>query len=512
MDLPSTSSQGGGNEVVRSNTVIKRTKLVRGIKSLLYSFGYDRKGKSLEKGPGIELHKELVDLFIEQIIDGKCDESQSTLLDICKDADKKSLLILERKFYELLSDDKVIEACKTLGLEIAPLDNSDEITREHSTLIISPSENLCGQESGTRSRKRVLKNLGNLFLPKKSLKPNHPLVKGKVPYKTVQTLMSHGPGEVWFTQFSHCGRYLAATSGNDVNIWEFRESGEITRLNPLVGHVQPVSYITWRISNDFQLLTCGVEENVKRWKISPTGDVFCLHTYRKENLGTVSCVWDRNGESIFAGLNNGSIIKWNLEGEEVGLWDGTRTTMIADLAITLDGSELITTCEYDTILFFRWEDEAERFIYEDADIVSFSMSEDGRYLLVCLADERINLWDIRGENPWWVMTYEGYRCNRYVVRACFCGQFIASGSEDSMVHIWCTVTGRQISQFVGHSGTVNCVSWNPARPLMLASGGDDHIVQAWDFDPYDYLSALAREFDFWSLVQFNQRRNEEMDQ
>ncbi|EYU42861.1 hypothetical protein MIMGU_mgv1a020302mg [Erythranthe guttata] len=500
MDLPSTSSQGGGNEVVRSNTVLKKTKLVQGMKSLLYSLGYDRKGKSLEKGPVIELHKELVDLFIEQIIDGKCDESQSTLLDVCKHADKISLLILERKFYELLSEDKVMESCKTIGLEIAPLDNSDEITRELSSLIISPSENLCGQESGIRSRKRVLKDLGKLLLPKKSLKPSYQHGKDEVPYITIQTLKNHGLGEVWCVQFSPCGRYLAATSGNDVNMSEIRPSRGIVRLTPLVGHIQPVSYITWRDPNDLQLLTCGVEETVKRWKISPTGDVSCLHTYRKENLGTVSCAWARNGKSIFAGLNNGNIVRWNLEGEEVGFWDGRRTTMIADLAITRNGRELITTRDYNTILFFRWETGWERFIYEDGDIVSFSMSEDGCYLLVSLADERINLWDIRPVPPRLVRTFEGHTRKRYVVRACFCGLFIASGSEDSNVHVWCKASGRLVGVFVGHSDTVNCVSWNRAHPRMLASGSDDRTVIRWAVNAHT-KSHKGRDVKDWQLCK-----------
>ncbi|KAL8031242.1 hypothetical protein ABFX02_13G011900 [Erythranthe guttata] len=496
MDLPSTSSQGGGNEVVRSNMVLKKNKLVRGIKRLLYSFGCDREGKSLEKGPGIELHKERVDLFIEQILDGKWDESLSTLRDIGKKyVDKISLLILEHKFYELLSGDKVIEASKTLRYEIAPLENSDEITRKLSALILSPSQNLCGQESGLWFRSRVLEDLENLLLTTKSLKFNHQRGKDEVPYNT-QTLKSSGQGEVWSMQFSDCGQYLAATSGNRVNMWEFRESGSIVPWSTLVGHIQPVSYITWR-SNALQLLTCGVEENVRRWNTSRTG--ICLHTYRRENLGTVSCAWAPDGESIFAGLNNGSIVMWNLQGEELRIWEGSRTTRIADLAIARGSGELITTCNYRTIRFFGWETGAERFINEDADIVSFSVSEDGFYLLVSLANETIDLWDIRPENPGLLKTFEGHKRKRYVVRACFCGLFIASGSEDSKVYVWHRGTGRLVGVFVGHSDTVNCVSWNRARHLMLVSGSDDRIVKGWDVLETTYSTVLIRERDYLVL-------------
>ena len=35
-----------------------------------------------------------------------------------------------------------------------------------------------------------------------------------------------------------------------------------------------------------------------------------------------------------------------------------------------------------------------------------------------------------------------------------------------------------------HDGDVNCVAWNPTRPSILASAGDDFTVKLWRYDPY----------------------------
>jgi WD40 repeat protein len=77
----------------------------------------------------------------------------------------------------------------------------------------------------------------------------------------------------------------------------------------------------------------------------------------------------------------------------------------------------------------------ERLVEEDCTITSFSLSEDGDFLLVNLITEKIHLWNIRSD-PILVKQYTGHKRSRFVIRSCFGGfeqSFIASGSEDSKV-------------------------------------------------------------------------------
>ncbi|XP_022894063.1 WD repeat-containing protein 26 homolog [Olea europaea var. sylvestris] len=293
----------------------------------------------------------------------------------------------------------------------------------------------------------------------------------------LQILQEHSD-EVWFLQFSHNGKYLASSSSDClVIIWEVKLDGRVSLKHRLSGHQKPVSCISWS-PDDQQLLTCGVEDAMRRWDVT-SGE--CLHIYGKNGLGFVSCGWAPDGKRIFSGVTDKSISMWDLEGREVECWKGQRTIRISDLGITRDGKELITVCKETTILLFGWESQSEKLIEESQNIVSFTLSEDSKFLLVSLSNQEIHLWNIDDDINL-VAKFKGHKRSRFVLKSCFGGlhqAFIASGSEDSKVYIWHRVSGELVLTLSGHSGAVNCVSWNPANPHMLASASDDRTIRIW---------------------------------
>ncbi|KAK7385920.1 hypothetical protein VNO78_31891 [Psophocarpus tetragonolobus] len=498
-------------QVVGSKGVIKKEEFVRIIAKALYSLGYRNSGAHLEEESGISLHSPGINLFMQQILDGNWNDSVATLQRIGL-ADERVVgsalfLILEQKFFELLNGEKVMEALKTLRTEIAPLCINSSRLQELSSCIVSPSPRL--DIIRVRSRSKLLEELQKLLpptvmIPEKrlehlveqalilqreacpfhnsldkemSLYSDHHCGKDQIPSSTLQILEAHDD-EVWFVQFSHNGKYLASASNDRTAIiWEVGKNGELSVKHRLSGHQKPVSSVSWS-PNDQELLTCGVEEAIRRWDVS-TGK--CLQVYEKAGADLVSCTWFPCGKYILFGLSDKSICMWELDGKEVESWKGQKTLRMSDLEITDDGEEILSIFKPNVVLLFNRETKDERFIEEYQTITSFSLSMDNNFLLVNLLNQEIHLWNIEGD-PKLVGKYKGHKRARFIIRSCFGGlkqAFIASGSEDSQVYIWHRSSGELIEALPGHSGAVNCVSWNPANPHMLASASDDRTIRIW---------------------------------
>ncbi|XP_009631025.1 WD repeat-containing protein 26 homolog isoform X1 [Nicotiana tomentosiformis] len=508
----------GDDEVVGTKGVIKKVEFVRILAEALYSLGYNKTGAHLEEESGIPLQSAVVKLFMQQVLDGKWDESVATLRKIGLVDEKvvqlASFLILEQKFFELLDEKKVMDALKTLSTEIGPLCINTDRVRELSLCILSPLQQVRAVVSGqvvvrAKPRRKLLEELQKLLPPtviipeqrlihlveqaldlqldacrfhnslvgEISLLTDHQCGRDQIPSQTLQILRNHSD-EVWFLQFSHDGKYLASSAADcSVIIWEVKLDGLFCMKHQFSGHQKPVSYMSWS-PDDHQLLTCGVEEVVRRWDIE-SGE--CTHIYEKNGLGLISCGWAPDGKRILCGVTDKSISMWDLEGKELECWKGHRTIRISDLGITSDGQHIVSVCKDNMILLFGWESKAEKVIQEDQTITSFVLSMDSKYLLVSLWNQEIHLWNIEGTVKL-ISKYKGHKRSRFVVRSCFGGlgqAFVASGSEDSQVYIWHRSSGELIETLAGHSGTVNCVSWNPANPHMLASASDDHTIRIW---------------------------------
>ncbi|KAJ0666778.1 putative transcription factor WD40-like family [Helianthus annuus] len=457
------ASQGDG-EIIGSKG-IKKVEFVRIIAETLYSLGYSKTGACLEEESGIPFHSPAVGIFIQQILDGNWDASLTSLRKIG------------------ITDESVVKSAITgvSGQRSAKPKARSEILEELQNLlpptVMIPDRRLLQLVEQALDLQREACVFHNSDVGETSLFTNHHCGRDQIPSQTIQILQEH-QDEVWYLQFSQNGKYLASSSSdNSAIIWEVGLDGKVSLKHRLIGHQKPVSSIAWSPDDD-QILTCGIEEVVRRWDVT-SGE--CLRVYEKGLLGVVSCSWSPDGKCVFSGLTDKSIIMWDMDGKEMECLKGQKTIRISDLQITSDGKFIISICKETMILLIDRESRSERCIEEEQMIVSFTLSRDNKYLLVSLVNEELHLWSI--ENHIQLVTkYKGHKRSRFIVRACFGGleqAFIASGSENSQVYIWHRGSGELIETLEGHSGAVNCTSWNPVNPHMLASASDDRSIRIW---------------------------------
>ncbi|XP_059633289.1 WD repeat-containing protein 26 homolog [Cornus florida] len=508
--LPSSQED---REMIGPKGMIKKQEFVKVMTRGLYCLGYEQSGALLQEESGIQLHSPAASLFIQQVRDRKWDESLVTLRTIGLTDEtivkSASFLILEQKFLELLTEERIMDALGTLRDEIVPLSVNLERVHELAACVILSSQHtglgLSSQDNVKQALDKLEKVLPVVMIPGRrlenlveqaldvqrdacvfhnisnselSLYSDHLCGRKQIPSQTLQVLEAH-KDEVWFLQFSHSGNFLASSSKDkSAVIWEVKDNGEVLLKHALNGHQEPVSMISWS-PNDSHLLSCGQEEVVILWDVI-SGER--LRVYEKAGVGLISCGWFPDGKQVVSGLKDKSICSWDLDGKELECWKGQLiVNKISDMAITHDGKIIMTIYKETAILLFDREAKFERLIQEDEVITSFSLSEDNKFLLINLVNQEIHLWSIEGDLKI-VSKYEGHKRTRFVIRSCFGGfeqAFIASGSEDSQVYIWHRGTGELIVILPGHTGSVNCVSWNPKNPRMLASASDDRTIRIW---------------------------------
>ncbi|RWR88688.1 WD repeat-containing protein 26 isoform X1 [Cinnamomum micranthum f. kanehirae] len=261
----------GGEELVGSKGVIKKVELVRIITKTLYSLGYERSGMLLEEESGIPLHSALVSLFRKQVLDGNWEESLDTLQklglrdeNVLKSA---SFLILEQKFSELLESERVMDALKTLRLEISPLGVNKKRVHELSGCIASPSQGTLLESStqdivSLNSRSKLLEKLQELLphtimIPERRLE--HLVEQALRVQKEACFFHNSMDGTLSLYSDHQCGRDLLPSQTLQV-----KEDGGVSLRHTLTGH-QKTCLDCCLESDDHQILTCGIEESVRRW-------------------------------------------------------------------------------------------------------------------------------------------------------------------------------------------------------------------------------------------------------
>ncbi|GEQ69554.1 hypothetical protein JCM33374_g3226 [Metschnikowia sp. JCM 33374] len=180
---------------------------------------------------------------------------------------------------------------------------------------------------------------------------------------------------------------------------------------------------------------------------------------------------------------------------------------INDFAITPNGRVLITANNDKQVFFYKIPNLFDpstttsriASLSLNGRLTSCNISADGRYMLLSIAPEELQLWDISPldhfEKPFLKQKFLGQSQAVYMVRSCFGyltnpktrEQLVLSGSDDGFIYIWKLETGQLVTRVKGHDGLCNSVDWNrfyvskTGRDygMYWCSVGDDQLVKIW---------------------------------
>ncbi|TRY88478.1 hypothetical protein DNTS_005159, partial [Danionella cerebrum] len=458
--------------------------VIRLIGQHLHGLGLNQTVDLLMQESGCRLEHPSATKFRNHVMEGEWDKAENDLNELKalmhspNAIVRMKFLLLQQKYLEYLEDGKVLEALQVLRGELTPLKyNTDRIHILSGYLMCSHAEDLKAKAEwegkGTGSRCRLLDKLQTYLPPSVMLPPRRlqTLLRQAVelqrdrclyhntkldtsldsfPCYTQQILTEHC-NEVWFCKFSNDGTKLATGSKDTtVIIWQVElDSHQLKLLRTLEGHAYGVSYLAWS-PDDVYLIACGPDDCSELW------------------------LWNVQ----------------DLDGNLLESWEGVR---VQCLWCMNDGRTVLASDTHQRIRGYSFEDLTDRNILA----------------LLNVATQGVHLWDLQDRVL--VRKYQGVTQGFYTIHSCFGGHnedFIASGSEDHKVYIWHKRSELPIVELTGHTRTVNCVSWNPCIPGLLASASDDGTraaAAAWTVDGrrfyqknHDYSIVLLHRFRAWS--------------
>lgn len=499
--------------------------IVRLIGQHLRTLGLNRTADQLIQESGCRLDHPAAAKFQMHVLDGEWAKAEADLyelrllLDSPQSLVEMKFLLLEQKYLEHLEDGKIMDALHTLRQELTPLQHNTSRVHELSGyMMCGTGEDLRAtakwEGKGKVSRQRLMERL-QAFLPPSIMLPprrlrtllsqaielqkdrcpyhntrsdsdfedvslliDHVCTREQFPCETTQILCDHCD-EVWFCKFSNDGTKLATGSkDSNVIIWAVDpDTLELSLKYTLEGHTSGVSYIAWS-PDDTYLIACGQDDSSELWLWNAeTGELKVKMNHSPDDSLTC-CSWHKDGKKFVAGGTKGQFYQCDLDGNVLDSWEGVR---VQGLWCKKDGRTVLAADTHHRIRGYNFDELSDfNLIQEDYSIISFTCNDAGRLVLLNVATQGVHLWDL--QDKCLIRKFQGVTQGFFTIHSCFGGvnqDFIASGSEDNKVYVWHIRRELPIATLSGHTRTVNCVSWNPKYPQMVASASDDGTVRIW---------------------------------
>lgn len=348
-------------------------------------------------------------------------------------------------------------------------------------------------------------------------------------------------GPVKAAEFSPCGKWIAISHGNQVQIW--RTPGFTLDFQPFVlfkvltGHYDEITCLSWSFDSKF-IVTGSKDMTARVHPLQSQNEFYgaILSGHREKIMG---CWFSDDLSVVYTISKDGALYTWTFSEETANepmnknyKRSKRESAAVGDHIHNKRSKATLPKWKIATRNYFNQPDHAKvsscHFhqkkgimlvgfesgvfgLWEMPDFINIhtmtiakskltatSINADGEWLVFgCAKTGQLMVWEWQSET--FVMKQTGHKGNMSCISYSQDGQHIATGGDDGLVHLWNTSSGFCVVSFEDHEQAVTGIQF-ARRGQVIFSSSLDGTVRAFDLIKFKNFRVFAAEE---SSIQFS---------